>query len=80
MDGKQEFIFSFPKKEKEEIRFSVREFQKHMYFEARLFFQNDNGDWLPTKKGLTLSIGHYGEFRKGVNKIGENVSVLAKAA
>lgn len=80
MDGKQEFLYSFPKNEKEEIRFSVREFKGQVYFEARLFFKSDKGDWLPTKKGLTLSLGHYSEFRKGVSKIGEQVSVLGRAA
>ncbi len=80
MDGKQEFIFSFPKNDKEEIRFSIREFKGQLYFESRLFFKNDNGDWLPTKKGLTLSIGHFCEFKRGVTKINERVSVLDKAA
>ena len=80
MDVKQEFLFSFPKNDKEAIRFSIREFKGQVYFEARLFFKSDKGEWLPTKKGLTLSIGYYGEFRKGVQKIGEQVSVLDKAA
>ena len=44
MDGKQEIIFSFPKNDKEEIRFSIREFKGQVYFEARLFFKSDKGE------------------------------------
>lgn len=75
-----EVVFSFPKSEREKVRFSVREYKNQIYFDVRTFFQSEGGEWLPTKKGVTFSAGFYGYFRKGVEELGKRLSVVEEAA
>jgi hypothetical protein len=42
-------------KGKDKIIISVKEFKGRQYVDVRTFFANDEGEWIPTKKGVTLS-------------------------
>lgn len=44
----------------ERIRVSVNEYEGHEYVDCRVWFRNNEGEWLPTKKGITLNL-HYAE-------------------
>ena len=39
----------------ERIRVSVSEYKGYTYLDLRIFFENDSGEWMPTKKGVTIS-------------------------
>lgn len=39
----------------EVIRVSRESFKNRDYLDIRIYFQNDEGEWKPTKKGVTLS-------------------------
>jgi hypothetical protein len=42
-------------KGKDRIIVSVKEFKGKQYVDVRTYFANDDGEWIPTKKGITLS-------------------------
>jgi hypothetical protein len=42
-------------KGKDKIIIAVKEFKGKEYVDIRTHFENDEGDWIPTKKGITLS-------------------------
>lgn len=39
----------------EVLRISLENFKGRDYIDLRIYFQDDNGEWKPTKKGVTLS-------------------------
>jgi hypothetical protein len=42
-------------KGKDKIIVALKEFKGKEYIDIRTYFENDNGDWIPTKKGVTFS-------------------------
>ncbi len=43
------------KSETDKIVISLKEYKGHKYIDVRTFFQDDDGNYLPTKKGITIS-------------------------
>jgi hypothetical protein len=41
-------------KGKDKIIVALKEFKGKEYIDIRTYFENDNGDWIPTKKGITF--------------------------
>lgn len=74
-----ETVYSFPKNENEEVRFSLREYKGELYVDFRIWFQARGGEFRPTKKGLTLSAGHFGQVVNGIEKISELLTVKGGA-
>lgn len=71
-------IGEIPKKEREKIVISVKEYKGFDYLDIRTYFLNDKDEWCFTKKGITLPPGkvdaligllnkakHNGEGKKG---------------
>ena len=55
----------------EKIVFSVNEFKGKKYADIRIYFEDDEGEWKPTKKGITVALnnfagstGHIDQFRR----------------
>jgi hypothetical protein len=42
-------------KGKDKIIVALKEFKGKEYIDIRTYFENDGGDWIPTKKGITLA-------------------------
>jgi hypothetical protein len=42
-------------KGKDKIIVALKEFKGKEYVDIRTHFENDNGEWIPTKKGITLA-------------------------
>jgi len=42
-------------KGKDKIIVTVKEFKGKQYIDLRTYFQNDDGEWIPTKKGISLT-------------------------
>jgi hypothetical protein len=40
--------------ETEVVRVSTEEFKGRKYLDIRVYFANDDGEWKPTKKGVTV--------------------------
>ncbi len=43
------------KNSQEEIRVTIQDYQGTDLIDLRTYWQNDEGDWLPTKKGISLT-------------------------
>ncbi|MDI9368256.1 MAG: transcriptional coactivator p15/PC4 family protein [Thermotogota bacterium] len=37
------------------VRVSKREFKGHEFLDLRIYYQDDEGDYKPTKKGITIN-------------------------
>ena len=53
------------------IRFSIRQYAGIEYVDIRQFFEDDEGSWKPTKKGVTISLERLDDFAEGVRKLQE---------
>ena len=74
----QIFLHSFAKNEEEEVRFSIREYKDRRYLDFRIWYQTKEGEYHPTKKGLTLSLELLPEVMRGLEKIAEQEGVSVK--
>ena len=43
--------------ETEVLRISTEEYKGRKYIDVRIYFENDDGEWKPTKKGITVQPG-----------------------
>src|SRR3989338_8596948 len=59
-----DLVYRFPKNEKEEFGFSVREFKDRLYCDIRIYFKGSYGGWHPTRRRLFFCRVH-GRNEKG---------------
>jgi len=52
----------------EEIRVALREFRGRCYLDVRTYYFGDDGEWHPTKKGVTVGVAGFQEFYALVKK------------
>jgi len=64
-------VHSFPKNPLEEVRSSVTSFKGKQYVDIRIYYKGDDGDFHPSKKGLTLSVELFPELETGLQKLKE---------
>ena len=62
-------IHSFQKSFNEYIQITISEFNKKKYVDLRTYFQNDEDELMPTKKGITFSVQSFYEFKDGIEKL-----------
>jgi hypothetical protein len=55
----------------EKIVFGVSEFKGKNYANIRIFYEDDEGEWKPTKKGISISISNFAEFKEHVEELGQ---------
>lgn len=53
----------------EKIVFSVSEFKGNIYANIRIYYEDDEGEWKPTKKGVTVSMDSFLEFKENVEAL-----------
>ncbi|HUG44159.1 MAG TPA: transcriptional coactivator p15/PC4 family protein, partial [Acidobacteriota bacterium] len=53
----------------EKILFSVSEFKGKQYADIRIYYEDDEGEWKPTKKGVTVSLDSFAEFVEHVQAL-----------
>lgn len=52
----------------EVVRVEKREFKGHEFVDIRIYYQNDSGEWKPTKKGVTLNPDKIDELVEALKK------------
>lgn len=57
------------------VRVALTEFRKRQYIEIRTYYMADDGEWKPTKKGITLNPDLMTEVHKA---LGEALEELEK--
>lgn len=55
----------------EKLVFSLSDFKGKNYADIRIYYEDDEGEWKPTKKGITLSLDRFGEFKEHLDKLEE---------
>jgi len=60
----------------EEVRVSLTSYRGHDLVDIRVFFQDEQGEWRPTKRGVSLSVDSFAELRDAVVKVEEMLNAL----
>ena len=47
----------------------MNEYKGKKYIDIRTYFEADDGEYKPTKKGVTLSIDLYNELKEGIERL-----------
>jgi hypothetical protein len=55
MRGKNMLITELEKNPNEKIRVCINEYRNSMFVDCRVYYQDDKGEWKPTKKGIALN-------------------------
>ena len=61
-------IGDIPRNETEVLRVSTAEFKGRKYVDVRVYFESDQGEWKPTKKGVTIQPDKVEEFIELIKK------------
>ena len=69
LNQQETVLYSFDKSAKEQIRLSETVFQGRPYIDFRIFTRLSTGEFVPTKKGLTVSKDLAKALKEGFNKI-----------
>jgi len=71
----REFVATFEKNSREEVRVSVDLYQGRKIINIRVYYRDkENGSqWLPGKQGLAISIDRYRDLAEAVLKLGEKL-------
>lgn len=66
--GEDMRIAEIEKNTKERIRVSIEEFRGSRFVDCRVYFENEDGAWIPTKKGIALNDESIGPVIKALQK------------
>lgn len=61
-----EVIAQFEKNATEVIRMSLPEYRGHKLVDIRVYYSDDEGQYRPTKKGVSLGVGLYTDFKRAL--------------
>jgi hypothetical protein len=64
-------IEEFPKNKTEDFKLSLSEYQGHILLDFRIFYKDKEGESKPTKKGITLNVKLFPEFKQAIMKAEE---------
>ena len=53
----------------EKIVFGVSEFRGKNYANIRIYYEDDEGEWKPTKKGISVNLEDFIEFKQRVEEL-----------
>lgn len=73
-------IAEVEKNSRERIRISIEEYRGHKFIDCRVHYEDSQGEWKPTKKGIALNADTIDEvieaLQKGSNALEEHLSPL----
>jgi hypothetical protein len=61
-----EVIAQFEKNATEVVRVSITEYRGHKLIDLRVYYSDDEGQYRPTKKGISLAVGLYADFKQAM--------------
>lgn len=59
-------VSSFKRNPTEEVRATLKEFRGKRYLDLRIYYQDEAGEWKPTRKGVSLSTDFMPELKEAV--------------
>ncbi len=73
MGKEAQIVHTFPKNPLEEVRASLTVYKGKQYVDLRIYYKGDDGEYHPSKKGLTLSLDLFPDLEEAVQKLKEVV-------
>lgn len=64
-----ELIAQFEKNATEVVRVSITEFRGRKLVDLRVYYTDDEGEYRPTRKGISISVDGYPEFRNAIARL-----------
>jgi len=62
------------------IHIRISEFRERDYLDIRNYYEDDAGEWKPTRKGIAIPVEFYDELMEGLAKAKDTIASRAKAA
>jgi hypothetical protein len=66
-------VYAFPKNPTEEIRASLNAFKGKQYLDLRVYYKGDDGEYYPSKKGITVPPELLTELEEALRRLREVV-------
>ncbi len=66
-----EVISQFTKNAREVVFLSLSEYKGHRLIDIRIHVPGDEGEWVPTRKGVSLAVGLYPAFKEALSQLEE---------
>ena len=66
-----EIVAEMEKGWNEKLVFSLSEFKGKQYADIRVYYEDDEGEWKPTRKGVALSLERWEEFKDNLKELEE---------
>lgn len=64
-----DLIAQFEKNATEVVRVSITEFRGRKLIDLRVYYTDDEGEYRPTRKGISISVDGYPEFRHAIARL-----------
>lgn len=64
-----EVVAKFEKNATEQVHVSLREYRGHQLIDLRIYYQAEDGEWRPTKKGISLSVELFPELKQAITDL-----------
>jgi Transcriptional Coactivator p15 (PC4) len=59
-------VATFKRNPTEEVRAGIKEFKGRQYIDLRIYYMDDQGEWKPTRKGISLATDFMDELKNAV--------------
>ena len=69
-------VASFKRNPTEEVRAGIKEFKGRRYIDLRIYYMDDQGEWKPTRKGISLATDFMPELRNAVDNIEKELKTM----
>jgi len=71
-------VASFKRNPTEEVRAGIKEFKGRRYIDLRIYYMDDQGEWKPTRKGISLATDFMPELKNAVASIETELKKMEK--
>ncbi len=74
-DNNENDIIEIEKNSREKIRISLSEFKGKKLIDMRIWYVDKEGEYKPSKKGLSISIDKYDELKNAILKLEDMIGI-----
>ncbi len=74
----EKIVYEFSKGDGQMIKARLSDFKGQLRADVRVYFQAEDGDWRPTKKGINLTIEQLTEMKEAIERLQEEAKGVEK--
>lgn len=71
-------VATFKRNPTEEVRAGIKEFKGRRYIDLRIYYMDDQGEWKPTRKGISLATDFMSDLKDATAKLEQELATLEK--